>query len=516
MKNYRINRRWDAFLLSAVSAFLLAVFSACSNDEAVTPSEPKSEPGKIHVTVGAGLGNAETRSQVVKDGSTRTLTFSEGDKLYIVGNFEEQVGMFEVYEYRMGGYLSLVSGAGTTNATFSGDLTVWELTGNIPTEVPNFANTHNGNPMDWFGDNTVNATLIHNGIKEGIFSYVEETKEYSFDYSPCIVTGQTDNVSTLMEKALHVRGTYDPTAGSFSLACGDPIFNCNFTIDGLSANTNYYVRIKKGDDMTSFTPNNYLDQCIIRSDGSGYVHFACTTPLSGEGNWQIQLCANSDFGGTIFTRDIGQKTLGAKVYNVGNAPDPGNDPGNNPEPATDVVSLSDVTSAYIGNIIGTDGSVYPYNAAMPDGVGKAAMICYIPEKGHGLAIELNSNPQECGFEAGSMPSGINGGSWRTPSRDDWRNMVNGCGSVETFLNKYNATDVTFKTTYTDDFYGTGLQDYPTSYWTSESYYKRESDAYGPEGEYAYCLDISNGQLSFPSTSLEFDSSGYFHLACFAF
>ena len=104
---------------------------------------------------------------------------------------------------------------------------------------------------------------------------------------------------------------------------------------------------------------------------------------------------------------------------------------------------------------------------------------------------------------------------RAPSRDDWRNMVNGCGSVDTFLSKYNATGVTFKTTYTDGINGIP-QEYSTSFWTSESYNKREPDAYGPEGQYAYYFNISNRQLDFPAVYLVLREDKIFHLACFAF
>lgn len=502
-----------------IAAILMAGFTACSADDATENIEQPTEPYKIHVTVGAGLGDDETRSEVVlgtnseTGKTTRTLTFTEGDRLYIHGEAEllDREDIFTNI-FCIAGYLDLYSGAGTTRATFSGDLTVWKkIDGSYINTSAYF-----GNDLDHFAsEGSLNSTLIHKDAKSDAFPI--DDKECRFDYTYSLVTGESDNVKKLMETAIHVSGPYDMDKSSFKLACGDPIFNCNFTVEGLSPNTEYYVRIVKDGNLATYNQK-------VTTDDRCYVHFACTTNLSGEGNWQVQLCTDADFNSSIFVRPIGTKNLGAKVYNVGNAPTP--DPGDDPNPATDVISLSAVTSAFIGYVIGTDGQVYPPDYTMPDGVGKAAMICYVPSTGNGLAIELNSNPTECSFDNRTMPSGIYGGSWRTPSRNDWSNMVTNCGgsvggsvsgSVSEFRDKYNATGVEFKTVYTGDRWGYGVQqELDVYYWTSESYNKSEADSYGSEGQYAYYVDISSGNLDFGSEYLGNHSGGTFHLACFEF
>ena len=448
----------------AIAAILTACFSACSNEEILDNTVQPTEPQKIHVTVGAGLGgdDAQTRSEVAtstnsETGKTiRTLKFTEGDKLYIVGDIDDT--------HRMGGYLDLTSGGGTTSATFSGDLTVWVTSdGSTYTEDNTYTLQH-ANPMKEYGSNEVKATLIH---KDAISSFIyinNSSKLCSFNYNKCLVTDQSDNASKLMETGIHVRGTYDDTTESFPLACGDPIFNCNFTIDGLAANTAYYVRVVKVENNTTY--NTQYGQ-MVTTDAKGDVHFACTTNLSGEGNWKIEFSTILVFPGppmgTTYERLIGNKTLGAKVYNVGNstAPDPGTDPGTDPG-----ILLSEVTSEHIGWIVGSNGLVYPPDATMPEGVSKAAMVCYVSNTGHGLAIELNSSPSE-----GCMPdikndveskAAVAGHSWRLPSPADWDNMVlNGCGGADGFVTKYNATGVSFLIPHPmpDQVHG-------TEYWTS--------------------------------------------------
>ena len=80
-------------------------FSACSSEDSVieekpTTQQPAQTPTKIHVTVGAGIGEGESSSgadtsageattradvTVVTEGSskTRTLIFTKGDRLYV-------------------------------------------------------------------------------------------------------------------------------------------------------------------------------------------------------------------------------------------------------------------------------------------------------------------------------------------------------------------------------------------------------------------------------------------------
>ena len=106
------------------------LFAGCSSEDDTIAGEPKTtEPTAqttvIRVTVGAGIsdGEATTRSTVVKEGSTRTLQFSAGDKLYV---WRELAG--DVTKH-LAGELTMKDGSptdGGTQASFEGELTVYD------------------------------------------------------------------------------------------------------------------------------------------------------------------------------------------------------------------------------------------------------------------------------------------------------------------------------------------------------------------------------------------------------
>ena len=96
------------------------LFAGCSSEDGVmdeqTPQQPAQTQATIHVTVGAGItdGEATTRSTVVKDGSTRTLQFTAGDKLYVWGQKDKHYDQVDPYycEYVVAGMLELVAKSG--------------------------------------------------------------------------------------------------------------------------------------------------------------------------------------------------------------------------------------------------------------------------------------------------------------------------------------------------------------------------------------------------------------------
>ena len=96
------------------------------------------------------------------------------------------------------------------------------------------------------------------------------------------------------------------------------------------------------------------------------------------------------------------------------------------------VALNTVTSSQVGWRIGSDGRAYEPEDEMPEGVTAVAMICYVSGVGHGLAIELNSNPGRCEWYdaptvATSGKTAVPGAAeWRLPSNEDWSHMFDGC------------------------------------------------------------------------------------------
>lgn len=489
-----------------IAAILIVCFSACNDEGLIDNPVQPTQPQKIHVTVGAGIGDAQTRSEVEKNGTTRTLKFTTGDRLYIVGNLPEKSG----YLYRMGGYLTLVGGAGTTSATFEGDLTVWKYDtyeGDGYVVDNNYTLQHPDNPMLEYGSSEVTATLVHkDAIADAIsinnkgFDNDGNKHGYcSFNYNKCLLTGNDDKASELMKSGIHVRGTYDATTGKFPLACSDPIFNCNFTTDGLAANTSYYVRIVKDSESTTYEQR-------VTSDANGYVQFTCTSGISGSGYWAIQLCEDNKFLSNVYERPIGNKALGAKVYNVGNftTPDPG--PG---------LLLSNVTSEHIGYIVGITGNIYPPGTPLLLSSQKRAMICYVSSPGHGLAIELNSNPDKQLYKdvksAAEGKAAVAGGTWRLPTLDDWENMVTSCGGANDFIAKYNATGVTMYLQYSyTEFWasdsGIDQGDIILNWATFEVTNTSTTPQYNYSPKTKYTL----------TTDEELGLASYYYLACLAF
>jgi hypothetical protein len=93
--------------------------------------------------------------------------------------------------------------------------------------------------------------------------------------------------------------------------------------------------------------------------------------------------------------------------------------------------LSSAAIDDIGKIVGADGYIYGTKAdAIAAGTTAAAMVAYVDDSGHGLAIQLNAYPERIGWDdANTYVEGlteISGGTWRLPSKEDWQNMFVAC------------------------------------------------------------------------------------------
>lgn len=305
-------------------------FSACSSEDSVieekpTTQQPAQTATKIHVTVGAGIGEgdaaassedtsageATTRADVTvaTEGSskTRTLTFTKGDRLYVYGSI--YVG--EKY-YILAGYLDIDQssiGSDATTAQFSGDLQTYDDEGQEVT----YAFTID-DPLAEF---SCNAYLVPKDAVEGIFQFYKDLFP-NFNYAKSIVSTTSsgkDIVSELMKKALYVRGGYNATSRSFTLEKQDPILN--FDISGLNmSNTKYNVRLVASKNEKEFNKGKYNEfdltyEQIVQSN-NGHVRFATSIKTRGHYYRGIYL---SNSSGRCFI-PLGQKELEKKVYNV--------------------------------------------------------------------------------------------------------------------------------------------------------------------------------------------------------
>ena len=285
------------------------LFAGCSSEDDTIAGEPKTtEPTAqatvIRVTVGAGIsdGEAATRSTVTQDGSTRTLQFSAGDKLYV---WRELAG--DVTKH-LAGELTMKDGSptdGGTQASFEGELTVYDDKGAAASY--DFGAT---NPL---AGST--ATLLHAGMTLNTdYSIDGATKAVTF----ADATGVAATVEALMTKGLVVSGLYDAENDRFPLAAGQPILSC--TIAGLKAGATYTMTYSASIDDGTYREHTTGS---VATDASGTAMFACFggTRLYDGSQWvnnlyhRIRLTNAADAGDT-YTVSIGQKEFEGKVYNV--------------------------------------------------------------------------------------------------------------------------------------------------------------------------------------------------------
>jgi hypothetical protein len=101
-----------------------------------------------------------------------------------------------------------------------------------------------------------------------------------------------------------------------------------------------------------------------------------------------------------------------------------------PDP-TPTLSL---TSPAVGQVIGSDGKNYAADATLPTGVTKVAIIAYVSGS-HGLAIALadesgNMNWETAVSTAAAHTPAFTGGTWKLPTKDEWKQMFSANGGNE--------------------------------------------------------------------------------------
>ena len=284
-------------------AFALA--TACSQEFFLMDEAPKT----VHITVGANMGEPQTRSAVVTEDGTRTLTFTTGDRLYVWGRITGTDPQKIV-----AGYLDMVGtpADGATTASFSGDLSVYVYNSS---EDRYDASSHPFVTDDPLGECTVAyGTLVHKDAV-GFTVGADKWGEYS--------SRVASTVNDLMTTMLCVQGTYNSGTKSFPLSvdlwgyssdewCA-PIFNC--TISGLKPSTTYEVsHIYKATFEDALDEHgNYLG--TITSDAEGNATFACYNVCVKAAKYHVL-----NFLATDYSDDrnvyLGSKALADKVYNI--------------------------------------------------------------------------------------------------------------------------------------------------------------------------------------------------------
>lgn len=315
-------------------------FTACSSEDDLTQEQtqqPTQTTTKIHVSAGAGIDDTTTRSTVDYSNGVRTLQFTTGDRLYVWGSYgemEEEPSGQEYYPYIIAGYLDLDSDSfdpsDPTNATFTGDLTVYEWTNEVGddqewdddiedyVEVPyyvetpgyyspalNSPNISTNDPLADFED--VKATLIHkDAVEDEEYGIPENDRQVYYRHN-CATT-----VEELMTKQLTVSGVYDPSTKSFALTknANQPILNC--TISGLEDGVSYKVDYIYGATAAMSDHSTILYSSLTATSGTLSFAFFAKPANYFHG---IRLTNTADDTDT-YDVNIGQKAFDSKVYNL--------------------------------------------------------------------------------------------------------------------------------------------------------------------------------------------------------
>ena len=298
---------------AGITAVIIATtVNSCQQEPVVeqieeTVQEPVEVSHIISVTVGAGF--SQTKSTVETDGSgNRTLKFTSGDKLRVLGSIELDLGAGAT-DCVLSGTLDLVSiSVEGTSASFSGNLKLQKVT--FVSYDPLTGPVYDYEDVDYdFGENDplaacdqCSAILVHEGTSlpgdSGYTSRIAST------------------VEELMTTCLTVRGSYDASEKSFSLSVGAPmmvsvypIFNCTIN-GGLTASTAFDAYLLSGMSLESAN-ESYLGS--ITADAEGKVSFACYAQAYSQERYYAFRFKDGD---NWKLAELGTKSLTGKVYNV--------------------------------------------------------------------------------------------------------------------------------------------------------------------------------------------------------
>ena len=161
------------------------------------------------------------------------------------------------------------------------------------------------------------------------------------------------------------------------------------------------------------------------------------------------------------------------------------------------ITLSDVTPHYVGSVVCTDGTVYANcTAATSASKTPVAMIAYVSEKGHGLALALADEGVDkitlgAAQTTATGKATVSGFSWRVPTQSDWNNIIASCHSYNALNSKLSAAG------------GSSSKLKNADYWA-----KHDSSDSG------YSVSKSGNDISFTDAIDAYDTN--FFRACLAF
>ena len=237
-----------------MAAFLAMI--ACNSIDVQVDVETVDAVKTIPYTVQVGAGDPSTRATV--SGDYQTLHFAEGDKLYITGT-------------NIKGVLNIQTGAGTANATFSGNLTY----------------SGEGSPAD---NLALTATLVSEQQIAGEYVSVDEDNgAVTVNYPKYISDGYNkfpycSSVNDAVQKYSRLTGTSTYGKKSFTLTQQTAFLNFEITLmDGTTAGTILDTQVKGTPSPSIYEPfafYNYASVTTMTETESGKVVAKFVLPVA--------------------------------------------------------------------------------------------------------------------------------------------------------------------------------------------------------------------------------------------
>ena len=390
--------------------------SACGKNEIADDFKGYTLPVTINVT----RQGDEPATRASYNESTRKLSFSAGDKLFVYGS-QNNAGKFAgTLDY------DAVSGK------FSGTMTTEnEYTGTID------------NLME-----TVNAFLLPAGYESyGFYSVSGSGYDATADFDLKKAFALTKAAAV---EQFSFEGAYSYSSG-FALAPQNAIVS--FTISGLTANKKVDVSFYAG--LGTISGN-------VTTSATGVATFAVGVSQGSK----LENCTLT-VGGNNITMPT-KTTEAGKIYNISRSVPP-------------AVGHA-LSASAVGEIVGTDGQAYAVKDQnnLPTGVKAEAVVTY-KSGSNGFALALVDYPNNGYYDAASgtyltqwrSAHPVSGCTWVLPTREQWKNTYNGCaGTAPTAIYPVAGYEGNMGNlnTYLTGADGTAMND---NHWTSTAYDSKE-------------------------------------------
>ena len=382
----------------SMAALLMAsatVFTACSNDDDIIGEQPAASSQQTYtMTINATKGGdaAATRALAL-DGKTLNATWQTTDEVAVY-NYTQQAAL--------GGHLSPQSDG--ASATLTGS-----LTGSVAKDDVVYLRWPSVN-ADYTGqDGTLETIAQRYDYTTGIakVTSVDGTAIVAEDSSPSggpvtFTNSQAIVKFTLIDKATN-----------------SPINATQLTIDA-----------KVGEESRLIQSITYPDTytlgtiTINRTTPTDNVVYAAL-PFSSQTHFTFSLTATD--GTHNYTYEKADVTmLNGRYYEVTVKMTRDTYP----------ITLSEVTSDYLGSVVTTDGTVYATVAdASAASKTAAGMIAYVSGIGQGLAIALADEAGMMNWNtaittAAAHTPDVTGYSWKLPTKEEWNQMFSANGGSE--------------------------------------------------------------------------------------